>query len=127
MHMDFSSCGSWELLSNWGVWASHCSGLSCCRAWALGGMGSVVAVPGPWSTGLIVVVHRLSCPEACGIFPDLGLNTRLLHWQADSLPLSHQGRPPVTIKATFLKTHYLAHSGPQTKAYFLSIESFPSS
>ena len=32
-----------------------------------------------------------------GIFPTQGLNPRLLHllhWQADSLPLSHLGSPP---------------------------------
>ena len=40
-----------------------------------------------------IVVHGLTCPEACGIFPDLGLNLCLLHWQADSLPWSHQGSP----------------------------------
>ena len=36
----------------------------------------------PWlsSTGLVVVAHRLSCSEACGIFPDQGLNPCLLHW-----------------------------------------------
>ena len=28
-----------------------------------------------------------------GIFPTQGLNPRLLHWQADSLPLSHLGSP----------------------------------
>ena len=28
-----------------------------------------------------------------GIFPDQRLNLTLLHWQADSLPLSHQGSP----------------------------------
>ena len=28
-----------------------------------------------------------------GIFPDQGSNLCLLHWQVDSLPLSHQGRP----------------------------------
>ena len=28
---------------------------------------------------------RFSCSEACGIFPDQGLNLWLLHWQADSL------------------------------------------
>ena len=28
-----------------------------------------------------------------GIFPTQGLNTNLMHWQADSLPLSHQGSP----------------------------------
>ena len=31
-----------------------------------------------------------------GIFPTQGPNLRLLYWQAGSLPLSHQGRPPVT-------------------------------
>ena len=43
--------------------------------------------------GSVVVAHRLSCPEACGIFLDQGLNPCLLHWQEDSLPLSHQGIP----------------------------------
>ena len=38
-------------------------------------------------------MHRLSCSAACGIFPDQGWNTCLLHWQADSLPLDHQGSP----------------------------------
>ena len=28
-----------------------------------------------------------------GIYPTQGLNLHLLHWQADSLPLSHLGRP----------------------------------
>ena len=28
-----------------------------------------------------------------GIFPTQGLNPSLLHWQVDSLPLSHQGSP----------------------------------
>ena len=28
-----------------------------------------------------------------GIFPTQGSNPHLLHWQADSLPLSHQGSP----------------------------------
>ena len=37
------------------------------------------------------MAHRLSYSVACGIFLDQGLNPRLLHWQVDSLPLSHQG------------------------------------
>ena len=41
--------------------------------------------------GLIVVAHRLSCSEACGIFPDQGSNPFLLHWLVVSLPLSHWG------------------------------------
>ena len=43
--------------------------------------------------GSVVVVHGLSCSTVCGIFPDQGLNLSLLCWQADSLPLSHQGSP----------------------------------
>ena len=34
---------------------------------------------------LVVVAFWLSCPMACGIFPDQGSNPGLLHWQADSL------------------------------------------
>ena len=41
------------------------------------------------SAGLVVVGHRLSCSTAWGIFPDQGSNPCPLHWQADSLPLSH--------------------------------------
>ena len=52
--------------------ASHCRGFSCFGVWALG-MGT-----------LVVVVHRLSCSLACGIFPDQRSNPSPLHWQADS-------------------------------------------
>ena len=34
------------------------------------------------------------------IFPDLGLNPCLLHWQADSLPVSHQGSSVKLIEST---------------------------
>ena len=61
------------------------------RLW--GERASVVAVPGLPSTGSLVVRHELSCSEACGIFLDQGSNPCLLHRQADSLPLSHQGSP----------------------------------
>ena len=37
------------------------------------------------------MVRGLSCCAACEIFLDQGWNPCLLHWQADSLPLSHQG------------------------------------
>ena len=51
---------------------------------------------GPWALGhrlSVVVAHGLSCPAACGILPDQGSNLCLLHWQVDSLPLSHLGGP----------------------------------
>ena len=39
------------------------------------------------------MAHGLSCSVACGIFPEQGSNLCLLHRQADSLLLSHQGSP----------------------------------
>ena len=54
-------------------------------------MGSVVAVSGLWSTCSVIVVNRLSCPEACEIFLGQGLILCHLHCQADSFPLNHQG------------------------------------
>ena len=41
----------------------------------------------------VVVAHGFSCPTACEIFPDQGLNPRPLHWQADSQPLDHYENP----------------------------------
>ena len=40
-----------------------------------------------------VMALRLSCPMACGIFLDQGLNLCPLHRQVDSFPLDHQGSP----------------------------------
>ena len=40
-----------------------------------------------------VVVHRLSCSQACQIFLSQRLNPCLLQQQAESLPLNHQGSP----------------------------------
>ena len=70
----FSSRGKRELPCTCGFWASHCSVCSCCRAQVQQ-----------------LCYNGLSCSAVCGIFPDEGSNPCLLHWQADSLPLSHQG------------------------------------
>ena len=59
----FSSCSGW---------ASQCRGLSCGRTQALE------------QVALAVVVHRFTCPVACGIVPDQGSNPRPWHWQVDS-------------------------------------------
>ena len=59
-------------------------GLSSCGSWAL-------------EHGSTVMAHKLSWSTACGIFPDQGSNLCLLHWQADSLPLSHQGSPETSL------------------------------
>ena len=55
--------------------------LFCCGAQLLGRGASVV------------VANGLSCSGVRGILPEQGLNPCLLHWQVDSLPLSHQGSP----------------------------------
>ena len=53
--------------------------------------GRLIAEHGLYSTGSVVMVHGLGCSSTCGIFWHQGSNPCLLHWQADSLPLSHQG------------------------------------
>ena len=94
----FSSCGEQGLLSGCNEWASRCSDFSCGKAQALGRelqqpwhVGSAVAARRFQSTDSRVVVHGHCCSMACGIFLDLGSNLHLLHWQADSLSLSHLG------------------------------------
>ena len=68
----FSDFSEWELFSSCGKKASHCSGFSYCRSWALVCKGSVLKT------------HRLSCLQACGIFPNQGSNPYPLYQQADS-------------------------------------------
>ena len=59
-------CCSDQSLSSCSLRSSHCSGFSCWGAQALGIWDSVV------------VVHRISCPAACGIFLDQELNYNIL-------------------------------------------------
>ena len=42
------------------------------------------------NAGSVVVTPRLSCSEACGVFPGQGSNPCPLRWQAGALPLHHQ-------------------------------------
>ena len=41
----------------------------------------------------MAVAHGLSSSAVCGVFPDQGSSSRLLHWQVDFSTLSHQGSP----------------------------------
>ena len=65
-----------------------------------------------------------SCSIACGIFPDQGLNLCLPLWQADTLSLSHPGKPwdsplapaahqskaPVSLRNTSIHHSIIPHS-----------------
>ena len=73
--------------------ASPRGGFSCCGAQALGARALVFAAHGLLSMDSVVVVRELSCSAAGWIFPDQGSNPCLLHWQASSHPLYHQGSP----------------------------------
>ena len=68
---------------------------------------SVAEAPGLQSAGSVVVAQELSYFKARGIFPDLGLNPGLLHRQADSLPLTHQGSPVRTDLITAVREQCL--------------------
>ena len=70
--------------------SSRCAGLS--PSWPL-----LLRSTGSRRAGSVVVAHGLSCPAACGIFPDQGSNPCPLHWQADSQPLRHQGNPDLSL------------------------------
>ena len=72
----------------WLLWVC----IAMCRLLSV--VASLVAdhgLQGEWTS--IVVAHRLSCPVACRIFPNQGLNMCPLHWQANSQPLDHQESP----------------------------------
>ena len=45
--------------------------------------------------------HRLGCYVECGIFSGQRLNSCPLHWQVDSLPLSHQGSWQLHFESSF--------------------------
>ena len=76
----------------WLLWlqSTGSRALGCQQLWRV---GSVLVAPGLQGTGSVVVAHGLGSSVACGIFPEQGSNPHLLHWQADSFPLSHPGGP----------------------------------
>ena len=101
----FSLVGVSGGLSSCSAWASQFRGFSCCRAQALGTWAIAVAARGLNICGSQALEHRLSgcgvwalvAPQHVGTFLDQGSNICLLLWQADSLPLSHQGSPKLTV------------------------------
>ena len=89
----FSSFSQWRLLSSFRALASRWGGIPCCKARA-----SEVAAPQLWSTGLIVVVHGLSCSWHTGDSRTRGQTHVLCIGRQVLLPSSHQGSPPTNLK-----------------------------
>ena len=86
--------------------ASRCGGLCCCGARAPGHLGFSSCgfqAPGHWHNSC---AQGLSGSVASGIFPNQGWNPCLLCWQADSLPLSHQGSTSHLIFLLYLHEGY---------------------
>ena len=75
-----------RFLSLWGM-GSRALGLQ-----QLQWVSSVVEVPSSRARAQ-QLWPRTQLPPTCGIFSDQILNPCLLHWQVDSLPVSHQGSP----------------------------------
>ena len=67
---------------------SLAAGFSCYRAQA-GGLLGLRSCPGSGAPALWLWTQA-QLLHACGVFPDQGSDPALLHWQLDSLPLSHQ-------------------------------------
>ena len=89
----FSSFSERGLSSSCSAQASQCSDFLVGEHKLQLTRAPVVVARRVQSVGSLVVAHQLSCPKACGIFPDQGWNPCLLHGHADSLPLSHQVSP----------------------------------
>ena len=69
------------------LWGECCAGSLLLHAglfllWSTG--SKVWGFQSLWHVGSAVVLHRLSCPTACGLLQDQGSNLGPLHRQVDS-------------------------------------------
>ena len=86
-----SSCGEWELLFI-AVHGLLIAVVSLLQSTGSRHMGfSSCGLRAVELAGSVAVAYGLSCSKACGTFPDQRLSPCLLHWQANSLPLSLRG------------------------------------
>ena len=96
-----------------GVCRCVLAGASLVLAHRLQGVRASVAAAGDLSScGSQALGHRpSSCSTARGILPDPGANLCLLHWQVDSLPLSHQGSPYDSYSCTIISEIAMEQGG----------------
>ena len=99
----FSSCSEQGRLSSCSVQASHCSGFSCCRAWALecNGLQQLQYM------GSLVVACGLHCLEACGILvPGPGICTMSPALAGGFLTAEPPGKSLHVVLMTFLLCYF---------------------
>ena len=92
----------WSSLLCWLILVAENGGYSLAVVCVLFTAVACLVVPGLQGAASVAVAQGLSFSMPGGIFLDQGLNLRPLHWQEDSLLLSHQGRPiTLFLKACF--------------------------
>lgn len=101
-----------SLAETTGAYSDHPVWVSCCRAWTRGLPGFRACGTGRCLTRSGGVAHRLDCPCACGFFLGQGLDLHALHWEMDSLPLSHEGSYFSLGKSRRKQPKGLGRSGP---------------
>ena len=80
-------------LSNCSVEASHFCGFSCCGVWSQGHKGFSSCSSWALESGLSSCGKRAKLLRGMWNLPGSGSKRCLLHWQADSWLLRHQGSP----------------------------------
>ena len=88
----FSGCSKQELLSSWDVWASLCSGFSCCRAEALDHEGFSSCGP------------RAQFPHSMWNLPGPGVIFMSPAWAGGFLTIEPPGKSTCIIFATIVKS-----------------------
>ena len=132
----FSRCAVQGLLSSFGAQASY----SCfsCGPWALGhpSFSSCSMWAQQWLLDSRAQAQQLWCMDLVSLqhvgsswtFLDLPRsNTYLLHWQVDSLPLSHQGNPRniFLVSSPLEQVHLVPNSPSSADSLVQIIEPFP--
>ena len=65
-----------------------------------------IAHQAPLSVGFPRQEYWMGCHFLLQIFPIQGSNPQLLHWQEDSLPLSHQGKPGLSVGSCYFSATF---------------------
>ena len=125
----FCTLSEQGLLPSCGVHVSHCGGLSCCGAWALGHWASTVAACGRSSFGSQALQHSslgLSCSAAWKIFPESESLSCDSLWTPRAIQSMEFSRPGYWSGWLFASPGYLPRPGIEPKSPALQADFLPS-